>query len=75
MNWGWYYLNTVLDDFSRYIIHWELCDSMKADNVKRTVDIAIAKAKLKSKAKPKLLSDNAACSLSNELKTYLKNEL
>jgi len=47
IGWGWYYLSTVLDDFSRYIIHWELCDSMKAEDVKRTVDTAIAKAKLK----------------------------
>lgn len=75
IGWGWYYLSTVLDDFSRYIIHWELCDSMKADDVKRTVDTAIAKAKLKSKAKPKLLSDNGACYVSNELKTYLKSDL
>ena len=51
--WGWYYLSTVLDDYSRYIIHWELCDSMKAEDVKRTVNTAIEKAKLKSKAKPK----------------------
>ena len=75
IGWGWYYLSTVLDDFSRYIIHWELCDSMKANDVKRTVDTAIAKAKLKSKAKPKLLSDNGACYVSNELKTYLKSDL
>ena len=26
--WGWYYLSTVIDDYSRYIIHWELCSSM-----------------------------------------------
>jgi putative transposase len=24
IGWGWYYLSTVLDDFSRYIVHWEL---------------------------------------------------
>ena len=24
----WYYLSTVIDDYSRYIIHWELCSSM-----------------------------------------------
>ena len=53
IGWGWYYLSTVLDDYSRYIIHWELCDSMKAEDVKRTVTTAIEKAKLKSKAKPK----------------------
>jgi transposase InsO family protein len=26
--WGWYYLSTVLDDFSRFIIAWRLCASM-----------------------------------------------
>lgn len=55
------YLSTVLDDYSRYIIHWKICDSMKAVDVKRTVNKAIEKAKLKSKAKPKLLSDNSSC--------------
>jgi len=25
--WGWYYLSTVLDDFSRYIVAWKLCVS------------------------------------------------
>ena len=34
LGWGWYYLSTVLDDYSRYIVHWELCSSMKADDVK-----------------------------------------
>lgn len=31
---------------------------LKAEDVKRTIDTAIKKAKLKSKNKPKLLSDN-----------------
>lgn len=75
IGWGWYYLSTILDDYSRYIIHWELCDSMKADDVKRTVDTAIAKARLKTKLKPKLLSDNGPCYVSNDLKKYLKEVL
>ncbi len=25
LGWGWYYLSTVLDHYSRFIIHWELC--------------------------------------------------
>lgn len=26
MGWGWFYLSTVLDDYSRYILAWKLCD-------------------------------------------------
>ncbi len=28
LHWGWYYLSTVLDDFSRYIIAWKLSSTM-----------------------------------------------
>ena len=28
IGWGWYYLSTVLDDYSRYIIAWRLCTGM-----------------------------------------------
>jgi transposase InsO family protein len=30
---GWFYLSTALDDFSRYIIAWKLCTTMKAQDV------------------------------------------
>ena len=29
IGWGWFYLSTILDDFSRYIIAWKLCATMK----------------------------------------------
>lgn len=73
LGWGWYYLSTVLDDYSRYIVHWELCKTMKAGDVKRSVDRAIIKAKLVTKQKPKLLSDNGSCYIATELKSYLKD--
>lgn len=73
LGWGWYYLSTVLDDYSRYIVHWELCSTMKAEDVKRTVDKAIIKAKLITKPKPRLLSDNGSCYIASELETYLKD--
>ena len=31
IGWGWFYLSTVLDDFSRYIVAWKLCTTMTAD--------------------------------------------
>jgi transposase InsO family protein len=33
IGWGWFYLSTILDDYSRYIIAWKLCTSMKVDDV------------------------------------------
>jgi len=72
IGWGWYFLSTVIDDFSRYIVHWELCESMKVEDVKRTLDRAIIKAKLITKPRPRLLSDNGSCYVAKELKQYLK---
>jgi putative transposase len=73
LGWGWYYLSTILDDYSRYIVHWELCSNMKVDDVKRTVDTAIVKARLITKQRPRLLSDNGSCYIATELKSYLKD--
>src|SRR5215470_13671998 len=41
IGWGWFYLSTVLDDFSRYIIAWKLCTTMKAEDVTDTLDMAL----------------------------------
>ena len=29
IGWGWFYLSTILDDYSRCIIAWKLCSTMK----------------------------------------------
>jgi putative transposase len=42
IGWGWMYLSTVLDDFSRYIIAWRLCSNMRAEDVTDTLDMALA---------------------------------
>jgi transposase InsO family protein len=73
LGWGWYYLSTILDDYSRYIVHWELCKNMKSEDVQRTVDRAMIKATLAKHQRPKLLSDNGACYIASELKEYLKD--
>ena len=74
VDWGWYYLSTVLDDFSRYIIAWMLTNTMAADDVKQTLDLAINKTGIRGvevKHRPRLLSDNGPCYLARELGVYL----
>lgn len=44
VSWGWYYLSTVLDDYSRYILAWTLRTSMAATDVMDTLDLARAAA-------------------------------
>ena len=41
IGWGWFYLSTILDDFSRYIIAWKLCTTMKAEDVTDTLELAL----------------------------------
>jgi putative transposase len=75
IDWGWYYLLTVLDDFSRYILAWQLCTTMTTDDVKRVLDIAITKTgitKVLVYNRPRLLSDNGPCFISSSLRMYLK---
>lgn len=74
VGWGWYYLSTVMDDYSRYIISWKLFTTMSAGDVKETLDMAVEKtgvSKVHVRHRPRLLSDNGPCYLSQELKSYL----
>jgi putative transposase len=74
IGWGWYYLSTVLDDFSRYIVSWKLSATMGATDVMETLDKALAIAgidQVKVKHRPRLLSDNGPAYLSGELRDYL----
>jgi putative transposase len=71
IGWGWYYLSTVLDDYSRYILHWELCSTMKAADVTRSLEMALKVADLPSNQMPRLLSDNGSCYISDELADYI----
>jgi putative transposase len=76
IGWGWYYLSTVLDDYSRFILSWRLTTSMGAGDVKDTLDQAIALTGVTNipvRHRPRLLSDNGPCYLSGELKAYLKD--
>jgi transposase InsO family protein len=61
IGWGWMYLSTVLDDYSRYIISWKLCSTMRAEDATDTLDMALAASgcdQAHVRHKPRLLSDN-----------------
>ncbi len=36
VGWGWYYLGSVLDDYSRYVISWKLFPTMSASDVRNS---------------------------------------
>ena len=41
IGWGWYYLSTILDDYSRYIIVWKRCATMQASDVTETIELVL----------------------------------
>jgi transposase InsO family protein len=72
--WGWFYLSSVLDDFSRYIIAWKLCTTMKAGDVTDTLELALGASgcdQAKVVHRPRLLSDNGSSYISSELTAWL----
>ncbi len=74
IGWGWFYLSTVLDDFSRYIIAWRLCKTMSASDVSATLRDALQATgfvRVGVRHRPRLLSDNGPCYISSELQSWL----
>jgi len=74
IGWGWFYLSTILDDFSRYIIAWKLCTTMKAEDVTTTLEMALEASGCDRAAvvhKPRLLSDNGSSYIAGDLADWL----
>jgi len=70
IGWGWMYLSTILDDFSRYIIAWKLCTTMKAEDVTATLELALEASgcdQAHVRHKPRLLSDNGSSYIAGDL--------
>ena len=77
IGWGWYYLSTILDDYSRYIIAWKLCSTMRASDVTETIELALAATGCDQAVvqhKPRLLSDNGSCYISGELAEWMQKQ-
>ena len=74
IGWGWFYLSTILDDFSRYIIAWKLCTTMSTSDVTDTLELALQASgcdMVNVAHKPRLLSDNGPCYISADLAEWL----
>jgi transposase InsO family protein len=74
IGWGWFYLSTILDDFSRYIVAWKLCTTMKAEDVTETLTLALQASGLDQIQvfhRPRLLSDNGPSYISGDLAKWL----
>ena len=75
IGWGWFYLSTILDDFSRYIIAWKLCTTMKTGDVTDTLQLALTAsgcASVRVRHKLRLLSDNGSSYISGDLAQWLE---
>lgn len=75
VGWGYYYLSTVIDDFSRCILAWKLTTGMAHTDVQDTLDLAIAATGVTQVAiqhRPRLLSDNGPAYVSADLAEYLQ---
>ena len=71
---GWYDLSTVLDDDSRYILAWTLRPTIHATDVMETLDLTRASTgvdRVQVVHRPRLLSNNGPCYLSQPLAAYL----
>ena len=73
---GQYYLVTFLDEYSRYLVHWELLTSMDGVSVSLAAATALEKLPQTLEGKivepPEIRSDNGSCYISREFKGVLK---
>ena len=74
VGWGYYYLVTVMDDYSRFILAWRLQRDMAADSLIEVIQEAIDATGMTDvpvKDRTKLLSDNGAGFISRAFRDYL----
>ncbi|WP_299960883.1 IS3 family transposase [uncultured Roseobacter sp.] len=77
LGWGWFYLSTVLDDYSRYIVSWKLCTTMRTEDVTDTLELALQASgcdQVHVVHKPRLLSDNGSGYVSGDLAEWLQDK-
>jgi putative transposase len=74
IGWGWYYLISVLDDYSRMILAWRLQTDMTADSISEVVQRAVewtGMTEVPVKDRSRLLTDNGSGYLAHALQDHL----
>jgi putative transposase len=64
-----YFLCTVLDGYSRYIVHWELRETMKEPEVQTIVQRALEKFPGET---PRIISDNGPQFIARDFKEFIR---
>ncbi len=75
VGWGYYYLVTVMDDYSRFILAWKLQKDMSANSLIEVVQEAVDATGMTDvpvEDRTKLLSDNGAGYVSRSFRDYLR---
>jgi putative transposase len=75
IGWGWFYLSTILDDYSRYVVAWKLCTTMRVEDVTDTLTLALQASgcgTARVRHQPRLLSDNGPSYIAGDLATWLE---
>lgn len=64
-----YFLISVLDGYSRSIVHWEISESMREQDVELVLQKALEKH---PNAKPRIISDNGPQFIAKDFKSFLR---
>jgi len=75
VDWGWYYLETVMDDFSRFILSWDLKTDMTGESLEDVLQQAVdftGMTDVPVEDRTVLLSDNGAGYISQQFNQYLR---
>jgi putative transposase len=64
-----YYLCSVLDGFSRFIVHWDLRESMREADIEVILQRAMEKY---PEAKPRIISDNGPQFIARDFKEFIR---
>ena len=76
-NWGWYYLISVLDDFSRRILAWGLHTTMRAGDFSQVVEAACERTGVEQAPlsdRPRLVTDRGPALISKDFGQYLETK-